>query len=91
MTHYTFRLVHDHRDIRIFECAKWGDDREPLDVYIISKRKRSANCNCYARGPCKHIELVKELIDSNLEHEAQFLIWSYDDTWQPVGDMLEEA
>jgi hypothetical protein len=89
MTYYTFRLIHSSGAIKVFECCKWGEEKEPLDVYTIRAKTKSRDCNCWSHGTCKHIELVNEIIDNSLENEMHQYIWDYDNTWQFIEDMVE--
>lgn len=86
---YTFRLIAQYQNTKLFECCKWSEDKEPIDVYTIRVKTRSRDCNCWAHGPCFHIDLVDEVIAAGLENELHHYIWSRDNTWQFVEDMID--
>ena len=87
MITYTFRLIEIFRENLVFECSKWDNYKEPVDVYTVMKRKRSYSCTCFARGNCKHIELTKEIIENGLEKQMHYYTWDYENNWLYAKDM----
>lgn len=86
---YTFRLIMElqHRPYMVFEVCKWENEKEPIAIYEVRCMPRSKNCNCFAKGNCKHIELVEEIIANGLENKMFHYMWDHDNTWQMVEDM----
>ena len=90
MIFYTFRLVLSRPNVSVFECTKWSDtEREPIDLYTLRVGPRSINCNCYAHGPCKHMELVREIISNSMEDEMHHYMWDHEREWTYINDMVE--
>lgn len=87
MTMYTFRLIREFRGQYAFECSKWGDKKEPDDVYILTTKNRSISCNCYARGECKHKELVREILSNDMQYQMHSYTWDYNNTWLYAKDL----
>ena len=72
--HYTFRQMTQDR----FECTKW-EDADPLETYEILWRRgpQSANnCSCPSRTPCKHLNMISEMIECGCMSE--FWLWYFD-------------
>lgn len=84
---YSFRRKYQLGAKTSYEVVKWGDDKEPTDVYIVVTGPRSYTCNCYARGECKHIKLIKQIIEAGVAHELQYHLWDYDNGWIVATDL----
>lgn len=89
--YYTFRHLQYIRltDRHVFECCKWGNEKEPLDVYTIVVGKRFGSCNCYAKGPCKHIEAARIIVQTGTIRDMPEYIWNYGSgDWERISDMV---
>jgi hypothetical protein len=87
MSVYTFRLLSEYGGRFMFECSKWSSEKEPVDTYTLIVKPRSVSCSCYARGPCKHMDLAREIVDNDMQREMHRYIWDYQNTWQYSNDM----
>lgn len=87
MYYYTFRQPY----LDVYEVTKWEEYRSyPLETYEIIWRSGpvSANmCSCPARTPCKHLEMLREMIECECIQEHW--LWYQDENgWQTAHDQM---
>ncbi len=79
--YYTFRINKTR-----YEVTKWSDNRVE-DTYTIEWRKGTLSahmCDCPARVPCRHLNMLKEAIETGKMDEPW--LWVYEDDWVRVFD-----
>ena len=84
--HYTFR----HVAYNTYECAKWEDGRL-IEVYEIQpngKRRNANMCSCLSRVPCKHLDMVLEMIECDCMKEHW--LWYFENgQWHTAYDQQD--